>query len=112
MTGTLAAAAPVIPAPQIEYGQLSPMLLVFGAAIAGVLVEAFAPRALRRPLHLASRWAAWPARSSLTIAVAASTSVRGGSPGHVAAVGRGRRGPADPVHPGHDPASWRSSACC
>ncbi|WP_433329581.1 NADH-quinone oxidoreductase subunit NuoN [Spirillospora sp. CA-294931] len=33
-----------IPAPTVEYGQLAPMLIVFGAAIAGVLVEAFVGR--------------------------------------------------------------------
>ncbi|MFI6522057.1 NADH-quinone oxidoreductase subunit NuoN [Spirillospora sp. NPDC050679] len=36
-----------IPAPHIEYGQLGPMLLVFGVAIAGVLVEAFVGRSWR-----------------------------------------------------------------
>ena len=36
-----------LPAPSIEYGQLSPMLIVFGAAVAGVLVEAFLPRRSR-----------------------------------------------------------------
>jgi NADH-quinone oxidoreductase subunit N len=34
-------------APSIEYGQLSPMLIVFSAAVAGVLVEAFLPRRSR-----------------------------------------------------------------
>jgi len=33
--------------PSVEYGRLSPMLIVFGAAVAGVLVEAFAPRGAR-----------------------------------------------------------------
>ncbi|MEV0279454.1 NADH-quinone oxidoreductase subunit NuoN [Streptomyces sp. NPDC050610] len=33
-----------IPAPHIEYGQLSPTLIVLGAAVLGVLVEAFLPR--------------------------------------------------------------------
>lgn len=33
--------------PSIEYGQLAPMLIVLGAAVAGVLVEAFAPRKSR-----------------------------------------------------------------
>ena len=33
-----------IPAPHIEYGQLAPILLVFGAAVLGVLVEAFVGR--------------------------------------------------------------------
>ena len=30
--------------PHIEYGRLAPILIVFGAAVVGVLVEAFAPR--------------------------------------------------------------------
>ena len=36
-----------LPTPSVEYGLLSPMLIVFGAAIAGVLVEAFVPRERR-----------------------------------------------------------------
>jgi len=39
--------SPSIPAPHVEYGQLSPMLVVFGAAVAGILVEAFLPRRMR-----------------------------------------------------------------
>ncbi|GAA1013685.1 NADH-quinone oxidoreductase subunit N [Acrocarpospora pleiomorpha] len=39
-------------APTIEYLQLAPLLTVFGAAILGVLVEAFAPRYLRRAMHI------------------------------------------------------------
>ncbi|MGW0808432.1 NADH-quinone oxidoreductase subunit NuoN [Nonomuraea sp. NPDC002799] len=42
----------VIPAPAIEYGTLAPLLVVFGAAIIGVLVEAFAPRYLRKSIHV------------------------------------------------------------
>jgi len=42
----------VIQAPTIEYGALAPMLLVFGAAIFGVLIEAFAPRYLRKAIHV------------------------------------------------------------
>jgi NADH-quinone oxidoreductase subunit N len=34
-------------APHIEYGLVSPLLIVFGVACAGVLVEAFVPRRLR-----------------------------------------------------------------
>jgi NADH-quinone oxidoreductase subunit N len=41
-----------IEAPTVEYAQISPMLAVFGAAVVGVLVEAFAPRRLRQPLQL------------------------------------------------------------
>ena len=42
---TTAAGAPdKIPAPHIEYAQLAPTLIVLGAAVIGVLVEAFVPR--------------------------------------------------------------------
>ncbi len=36
-----------IPTPTVEYGLVSPMLIVFGAAVAGMLVEAFLPRRSR-----------------------------------------------------------------
>ncbi|MFD9123683.1 NADH-quinone oxidoreductase subunit NuoN [Kitasatospora sp. NPDC059571] len=55
MTGWLAAAggnSPSIPAPHIEYGQLSPMLVVFAAAVVGILVEAFLPRRLRHTAQI------------------------------------------------------------
>lgn len=42
----------VLPTPSIEYGELSPMLIVFGVAVVGVLVEAFAPARLRYRIHL------------------------------------------------------------
>ncbi|MDH6196618.1 NADH-quinone oxidoreductase subunit N [Mycobacterium frederiksbergense] len=38
--------------PSIEYGLLSPMLIVFGVGVAGVLVEAFLPRPARYPAQL------------------------------------------------------------
>jgi NADH-quinone oxidoreductase subunit N len=41
-----------IPAPSVEYAQVSPMLIMFGAAVGGVLVEAFVPRQLRYPVQL------------------------------------------------------------
>jgi NADH-quinone oxidoreductase subunit N len=41
-----------MPTPTIEYGLLSPMLIVFGAAIVGVLVEAFLPRTRRYAAQL------------------------------------------------------------
>ncbi|GAA2867569.1 NADH-quinone oxidoreductase subunit NuoN [Streptosporangium fragile] len=41
-----------ITAPTIEYALLAPMLLVFGAAVVGVLVEAFAPRFLRKSVQV------------------------------------------------------------
>ncbi|MFI0352447.1 NADH-quinone oxidoreductase subunit NuoN [Actinomadura sp. 9N407] len=41
-----------IQAPHIEYGQLGPLLLVFGVAILGVLVEAFVRRSWRFPVQV------------------------------------------------------------
>ncbi|MER7130175.1 NADH-quinone oxidoreductase subunit NuoN [Streptosporangium saharense] len=41
-----------ITAPTIEYALLAPMLIVFGAALVGVLVEAFAPRYLRKSIQM------------------------------------------------------------
>jgi NADH-quinone oxidoreductase subunit N len=38
--------------PSIEYGQLSPMLIVFGVAVAGVVAEAFLPRKSRYPTQV------------------------------------------------------------
>lgn len=38
-------------APHLNYGRLSPLLIVFGVALAGVLVEAFAPRRLRYAIN-------------------------------------------------------------
>ncbi|MCV7347805.1 NADH-quinone oxidoreductase subunit NuoN [Mycolicibacterium rhodesiae] len=40
-------------APSIEYSQVAPMLIVLGVAVAGVLVEAFAPRKSRYPIQVA-----------------------------------------------------------
>ncbi|MYR20314.1 hypothetical protein GTW63_18565 [Streptomyces sp. SID6137] len=44
---TAADRIPQIGAPKIEYGQLSPTLILLGAALVGVLVEAFVPRRSR-----------------------------------------------------------------
>jgi len=41
-----------LPTPNVEYGLLSPMLIVFGVAVVGVLVEAFLPRASRYAAQL------------------------------------------------------------
>jgi NADH-quinone oxidoreductase subunit N len=88
VTGTVAALAPTITAPHIQYGELSPMLLVFAAALVGVLIEAFAPRSLRRPLHIVVTLGSLTAAFAATIVVAYSTKIFGhGSPGHLAAVG-------------------------
>src|SRR6202012_5881493 len=36
-----------VPTPSVEYGLLSPIFIVFGVAVAGVVVEAFVPRRAR-----------------------------------------------------------------
>ena len=41
-----------IPTPDIAYASISPVLIVFAAALIGVLIEAFASPALRRPLQI------------------------------------------------------------
>ncbi len=41
-----------LPTPSVEYGQLFPMLIVFAAAVAGVMVEAFLPRHTRYRIQL------------------------------------------------------------
>jgi proton-translocating NADH-quinone oxidoreductase chain N len=88
VTATLAAAGPAIAAPHIEYGELLPLLIVFFAAVAGVLIEAFAPRTIRRPLHLVLTLGSLAAAFISTIVIAATSSVfSGGSPGHIAAEG-------------------------
>jgi proton-translocating NADH-quinone oxidoreductase chain N len=88
VTGTVAALAPMLKAPSIEWGQLSPIVLVFAAALAGVGVEAFAPRFLRRPLHIMLTLASLAGAFVLTIVIAASSKIfANGSAGHVVAVG-------------------------
>lgn len=87
-----AAAAAVVPgaikAPSIEYSQLAPMLVVFGAAVAGVLVEAFVPRELRRAVHLLVTFGSLVAAFVWTCVIAASSTLFAkGSAGHVAAMG-------------------------
>ncbi len=89
MTGVLAApAAATITPPSIEYGQLAPMLVVFIAAVVGVLVEAFVPRPSRRVTQLVITLASLAAAFVWTIVVAASHQIfANGSPGHIAADG-------------------------
>jgi proton-translocating NADH-quinone oxidoreductase chain N len=81
-------AAATIPAPHIEYSQLAPMLVVFGAAVVGVLVEAFVPRHLRRNAHLVLALGGLAAAFIWTCVIAGTTSIFAkGSPGHAAAMG-------------------------
>ncbi|WP_307845190.1 NADH-quinone oxidoreductase subunit NuoN [Planomonospora sp. ID67723] len=72
-----------IEAPTIEYALLAPMLIVFGAAVIGVLVEAFAPRYLRKSIHVPLTLLALVGAFLLTILQA----VRDGVPTTPAAMG-------------------------
>jgi proton-translocating NADH-quinone oxidoreductase chain N len=88
VTGSLAAAAPTIATPHIEWSLLSPMLLVFAAALVGVLVEAFAPRTLRRAIHIPLTLGSLAGAFVLSVVLAATSSIfHGGNVGKVAAVG-------------------------
>ncbi|MCM3821038.1 NADH-quinone oxidoreductase subunit NuoN [Streptomyces sp. DR3-1] len=51
---TSAAPDPIskIPSPTIEYAQLAPVMIVIGAAVIGIVVEAFAPRRARYHIQL------------------------------------------------------------
>ncbi|MBO0801954.1 MAG: NADH-quinone oxidoreductase subunit NuoN [Nocardiopsaceae bacterium] len=64
------------------------MLVVFGAAVVGVLVEAFVPRGMRRPVHLVLTFASLVTAFVWTCVIAATSSLFAkGSAGHVAAMG-------------------------
>ncbi|NEW76081.1 NADH-quinone oxidoreductase subunit NuoN [Streptomyces rhizosphaericus] len=83
---TTAAAAPdKIPSPDIEYGQLSPTLIVLGAAIVGVLIEAFIPRRQRYMAQLFVSVVALAAAFAAVIGLAAGD--YGTSKARVAAMG-------------------------
>ncbi|MBO0820381.1 MAG: NADH-quinone oxidoreductase subunit N, partial [Nocardiopsaceae bacterium] len=88
-SAAVSAAVPgAIPAPSIQYSQLAPMLVVFGAAVAGVLVEAFVPRAGRRAVHLVLTFGGLAAALVWTCVIAASTTVfAGGTAGKIDAMG-------------------------
>ena len=88
MTGTIVAAASTIKAPHIEWSLLSPMLLVFAAALVGVLIEAFAARELRRPMHIVLTLGSLAGAFVLTVVLAARNSIfAGGKAGSVVAIG-------------------------
>ncbi|KIZ13349.1 NADH-quinone oxidoreductase subunit NuoN [Streptomyces natalensis] len=83
---TVAAEVPGrIPAPHIEYAQLSPTLIVFGAAVLGILVEALLPRRSRYYAQLALSVVALAAAFAAVIGLAAAGF--GSSKAHIAAMG-------------------------
>ncbi|MDJ0391834.1 NADH-quinone oxidoreductase subunit NuoN [Rhodococcus sp. G-MC3] len=63
----------ILTPPGIEYSQLSPMLVVFAVAVAGVLVEAFAPPAMRFRAQLTLALGGSVAALGSVIALAVST---------------------------------------
>lgn len=71
-------------APSIEYGLLSPALIVFAVAVAGVLVEAFLPRRSRYPAQLTLSLGGLLAAFGAVVAAHRSL---GDGPGRLTAVG-------------------------
>ncbi|MGW1376555.1 NADH-quinone oxidoreductase subunit NuoN [Streptomyces sp. NPDC002446] len=83
---TVAAGAPgKIPAPHIEYAQLAPTLIVLGAAVVGILVEACVPRRSRYYSQLLLSLVALAAAFAAVIGLAAGGF--GSSKAHIAAMG-------------------------
>ncbi len=81
MSPTLVDAAGAFQAPSIEYFLLSPMLIVFGVAAVGVLVEAFAPRERRYMIQSLLAILGLVAALVMTIVVGLHLQVRGGGAG-------------------------------
>ncbi|MEU8783205.1 NADH-quinone oxidoreductase subunit NuoN [Streptomyces sp. NPDC048637] len=83
---TVAAGAPgKIPAPHIEYAQLSPTLIVLGAAVIGIVIEAFVPRRHRYYSQLLLAVVALAAAFAAVIGLAAGGF--GSAKAHIAAMG-------------------------
>ncbi|WHM37239.1 NADH-quinone oxidoreductase subunit NuoN [Streptomyces sp. BPTC-684] len=74
-----------IPAPHIEYAQLSPTLIVVGAAVVGVLIEAFVPRKSRYYAQVFLSVIALAAAFAAVVALAADG--YGTTKAHIAAMG-------------------------
>lgn len=66
-----------LPSPSIEYFLLSPMFIVFGIAVLGVLVEAFLPRQLRYGAQLVLALGGLAAAFAAVVAVAKSVPAEG-----------------------------------
>ncbi|MFD8885995.1 NADH-quinone oxidoreductase subunit NuoN [Streptomyces erythrochromogenes] len=84
---TLAADTPAgrIPAPVIEYAQLAPTLIVVGAAVVGILVEAFVPRKSRYYVQVFLAFAALASAFAAVVGLAAGG--YGSTKAHIAAMG-------------------------
>ncbi|MFD5395701.1 NADH-quinone oxidoreductase subunit NuoN [Streptomyces sp. NPDC127097] len=83
---TVAHGAPgKIPAPHIEYAQLAPTLIVLGAAVVGIVIEAFVPRRHRYYSQLLLTVVALAAAFAAVIGLAAGGF--GSAKAHIAAMG-------------------------
>ncbi|MBN6544059.1 NADH-quinone oxidoreductase subunit NuoN, partial [Actinacidiphila bryophytorum] len=82
---TAAPVADKFPTPHIEYAQLSPVLIVLGAAALGVLVEAFLPRRSRYTAQVAL--AALGLAAAFAAIVALADKGYGTTKAHIAAMG-------------------------
>ncbi|WP_030997444.1 NADH-quinone oxidoreductase subunit NuoN [Streptomyces sp. NRRL F-5630] len=81
------AAGPIekISTPHIEYAQISPVLIVLGAAVLGILAEAFVPRRARRTTQLLISVVALVAAFAAVVVLA--TQGYGTTKAHIAAMG-------------------------
>ncbi|MGQ4516338.1 NADH-quinone oxidoreductase subunit NuoN [Streptomyces sp. DW26H14] len=85
-TTTAADSIGTIPTPHIEYGQLSPVLIVAGVAMLGVLFEAFLPRRARHLAQVILAVAGLAAAFAAVVALAAD-GYGSASKAHIAAQG-------------------------
>ncbi|MEU1277907.1 NADH-quinone oxidoreductase subunit NuoN [Streptomyces sp. NPDC005805] len=74
-----------LPTPHIEYAQLAPVLIVVGAAVLGILVEAFVPRRARYHTQVFLAVVALAASFAAVVALAAGG--YGTTKAHIAAMG-------------------------
>ncbi|MEV8418429.1 NADH-quinone oxidoreductase subunit NuoN, partial [Streptomyces niveus] len=84
-TTTAAEGIDKIQAPKIEYAQLAPVLIVLGAAVVGILLEAFVPRKGRYYAQLFLSVVALAAAFAAVVALAAGG--YGSTKAHLAAMG-------------------------
>ncbi|MBS41720.1 MAG: NADH-quinone oxidoreductase subunit NuoN [Nocardioides sp.] len=73
--------------PTLEYAELSPLLIVFGAALLGVAVEAFAPRSRRHTVQVVVAGVGTVAALAATVAVGVGLDAAGSGRGLVGAEG-------------------------
>jgi NADH-quinone oxidoreductase subunit N len=76
-------------APHIEYGTLSPLLIVFGVALVGVLIEAFVARHLRYLVQTVLAMAGLAAAAAATVWVATGLDERAEGAAHGSIVAEG-----------------------